>query len=200
VPEPQNDGNLRISGRYGELFIVRRPLVIPGSDERIPGPPVGVKLMEAENIEATAEKTFVDVNLPGTGDVGSKDGPTNRNGTLTVQHITTEWQQFVKRTAFSGTLSERRRARDLGQRLDRTLVLQIWNDDPSALGAEGWQVEGVDFGRLTMGFSQDDALTRELPFRFRDETEIRGFQRIGSQLDPVTGLPAIEYTVGAPAL
>jgi hypothetical protein len=185
VPEPQNDGNLRISGRYGELFIVRRPLVIPGSDERIPGPPVGVKLMEAENIEATAEKTFVDVNLPGTGDVGSKDGPTNRNGTLTVQHITTEWQQFVKRTAFSGTLSERRRARDLGQRLDRTLVLQIWNDDPSALGAEGWQVEGVDFGRLTMGFSQDDALTRELPFRFRDETEIRGFQRIGSQLDPV---------------
>lgn len=201
MAEPQNDGNLRISGRYGEVFIVSRPLTIPdGSNTPIPGPPVGVKLMEVESIEATAEGTFIDINLPGTGETGDKDGPVTRNGTMTIQHLTTEWQQYVKRTGFAGTLQQRRRARDRRQRLDSSLVLQVWNDDPSALGAEGWQLEGVRSRRLTIGFSQDDALTRELPFRYRDETEIRGFQRLGSTLDPVTGLPAIEYTVGAPAV
>lgn len=199
MPEPQNDGNLRISGRYGELFLARRATTMPGSGDAIPGPPVGVKLMEAESIEATTEGTFVDVNLPGSGDVGDKDGPVSRNGTLTVQHITSEWQAFTKRTQFSGTLAARRRARDLGQRLDTSLVLQVWNDDPSALGAEGWQLEGVRSRRLTIGFAQDDLLTRELPFRYRDESEIRGYQRLGGTLDPVTGLPAIEYYVGAPA-
>jgi hypothetical protein len=198
VAEPQNDGNIRISGRFGEVFLVRRALVLPDTGERVPGPPVGIKLMEVESIEATQERTFVDVNLPGTGDIGSKRSSTTKNGTMTVQHLTTEWQQYVQTTQFSGTLQQRRRARDLGLRLDSKLVLQIWNDDDAALAAEGWQVSGVDIGRVTVGFSQDDLLTRELPFRFDELTPIRGFQRIGAQTDPVTGLPAIEYTVGAP--
>jgi hypothetical protein len=197
MPDQSNAGDLRISGRFGEVFIVSRAMT-DASGTAIPGPPVATKLMEVSSIEATAETAVEDVDLPGTGDVGDKDGATTRSGTLTVQHITPEWQAYHKRTALSGTLPERRRARDRGQRIDRSLVLQIWNDDPSALGAEGWQVEGVRMFRLTMGFTQD-LLNRELPFRFRDEKEIRGFQRLGTQIDPVSGLPAISYYVGQPA-
>ena len=198
MAEPHNDGNIRISGRFGEVFIVRRALVMPGSNARIPGPPVGIKLMEVESIEAVQGRTFVDVNLPATGETGSKRAGVTRNGTMTVQHMTTEWDEYVMATQFPERLSERRRARDLGQRLDGKLVLQIWNDDDAALAAEGWQVEGVDIGRVGVGFSQDDMLTREKPFRFDRLRTIRGFQRLGAQTDPVTGLPAIEYTVGAP--
>jgi hypothetical protein len=186
-----NDGAIRISGRFGELFIQKRAA---GN-----GPPVGIKLMEAESIEATAETAVEDIVLPGTGETGDKDGPTTRSGTLTVQHITTEWQNYHKRTALAGTLQARRRARDRGQRLDRSMTLQVWNDDPSALAAEGWQLVRVRFFRLTIGFTQDAALSREQPFRYGDEEEIRGFQRMGGQLDPVTGLPAIEYTSGQPS-
>lgn len=191
MADTSNDGALRISGRFGELFITRRA---PGN-----GPPIAVKLIEAESIEATAEQAVEDVNLPGTGDVGDKEGPTTRSGTLTVQHITTEWQEYQKRTALSGTLAARRKARDRNERLDRSMTLQVWNDDPSALGAEGWQLEKVRFYRLTIGFSPD-LLTRELPFRYADETQIRGFQRLGGTIDPVSGLPAIEYTVGRPSV
>lgn len=194
MASPDNDGNIRISGRLGEVWIVRRALTIPGSGRAIPGPPTAIKLMEVESIEATQERTFVDINLPGTGEVGSKRSSISRNGTMTVQHITTEWQQYVDAVQFSGSLADRRRARDLGQRLDGKMTLQVWNDDDSALAAEGWQVEGVDIGRLTVGYSQDDSLTRELPFRFDNLRLIRGFQRLGSQIDPVTGLPAIQIT------
>lgn len=185
-----NDGSFRISGRYGELFIVTRN---PGT-----GPPTGIKLIEAESIEYSAEQSVVDVNIPGSGEVGDKDGSTTRSGTLTVQHITPEWWLYHKRTAMSGTLSERRRLRDLGQRVDRSLVMQVWEDDPSALGAIGVQLEGVRFYRLGGGFSQEDAQTREMPFRYRNEREIRSWQRLGSAIDPVTGLPSIQYTVGQP--
>jgi hypothetical protein len=200
MADPKNDGNLRISGRYGEVFVVSRPLILPGSGIAIPGPPVGIKLMEVESIEATAVKTFDDVNLPGTGETGYKNGPVTRNVTMTVQHITTEWQQYVKAASFgSSNLDARRRARDVGQRVDGSLVLQIWNDDPDALAAEGWQVDGVDFGNLTLGFTQDTTLSRELTGRYKSEDIIRGFQRLGGQIDPVSGLPAIEYTAGRPA-
>lgn len=198
MAEPSNDGNIRISGRFGEVFVVRRALVMPGTGARIPGPPVGIKLMEVESIECVQERTFVDVNLPGTGETGSKRAGVTRNGTMTVQHLTTEWDEYVMATQFLERLSDRRRARDLGQRLDGKLVIQIWNDDDAALAAEGWQAEGVEIGRVGVGFSQDDVLTRDKPFRFDRLRTIRGFQRIGGQLDPVTGLPAIEYTVGAP--
>jgi hypothetical protein len=198
MAEPQNDGNIRISGRFGEVFIVRRALTMPGTNAPIAGPPVGIKLMEVESIECTQERTFVDVNLPGTGETSSKRAGVTRNGTMTIQHLTTEYDEYVMATQFSERLDDRRRARDLGQRLDGKLVLQIWNDDDAALAAEGWQVEGVDIGRVSVGFSQDDVLTREKPFRFDRLRLIRGFQRIGGQLDPVTGLPAIQYTVGAP--
>lgn len=199
MADPSNDGNIRISGKYGEVFIIRRALVMPGTGARIPGPPVGVKLMEVESIEATKERTYVDVNLPGTGETGSKRAGITKAGTMTVQHMTTEYQQYVNDTQFSGTLRERRRARDIGQRLNSKMTMQVWNDDDAALAAEGWQIEGVDTGRLMVGFSQDDLLTRELPFRLDDIICIRGFQRLGAQVDPVTGLPAIEYTIGAPS-
>lgn len=199
MADPSNDGNIRISGRLGEVFIVRRPLVIAGSGARIPGPPVGIKLMEVESIEATKERTFVDVTLPGTGEVGSKRASVTKTGTMTVQKIFSEWEGYVNAVQFAGTLQERRRARDINQRVNSKLTLQVWLDDDASLGAEGWQVDGVDLGRLMIGYSQDDTMTRDLPFRFDDLTLIRGFQRLGASIDPISGLPAIEYFAGAPS-
>lgn len=196
MADKSNDGSIRIDGSYGELFIVTRPLRFPDGTP-IPGPPVGIKLIEFESIQATTERTFNDVNLPGTGETGRKRGPATRNGTATIQHITPEWQAYIKRTQFAGTLQQRRAARDAGQRFSPKMVLQIWNDDDQSLGAEGWQLEGVEFARLEMGFQQG-MLSRELPFAYDDETEIRGFQRAGSSTDPATGLPAVNYYVGAP--
>lgn len=196
MADKSNDGSIRISGRYGETFIVKRPMTLNGV--ALPGPPVGVKLIEFEAIEATTERTFTDVVLPGTGDTGRKRSAATRNGTATLQHIFTEWQGYVKRTQFSGTLNERRAQRDSGNRFSPKLVMQVWNDDDQALGAEGWQLEGCEFPRLTMGYTQTDAMTREQPFAYDDEEEIRGFQRIGGTVDPATGLPAISYYVGAP--
>lgn len=198
MADPQNDGNIRISGRLATVFVVRRALTIPGSNARVPGPPVGVPLMEVESFQAIQERTFTDVNLPGTGEVGSKRSSITRNGTMTVQKIFSEWELYVGAVQFGTTLAERRRARDSGQRLDGKLVLQHWLDDDAALAAEGWQVEGVDIGRQEIGHTQDDLLNRELPFRFDRLVPIRGFQRLGGSVDPVTGLPAIEYAVGAP--
>lgn len=199
MADSQNDGNIRISGRFGEVFIVTRPLVIPISNDPIPGPPVGIKLMEVESIQATKERTFVDVDLPGTGETGSKRSTTTKAGTLTVQHILPEWQAYVNAVQFSGTLDERRAARDAGQRLNSKLVMQVWNDDDASLAAEGWQIDGVDMGMLEIGFDQTDVLTRTIPFRLDDITAIRGAQRIGGTVDPVSGLPAIQYFVGAPS-
>lgn len=177
MAEQVNQGAYRMSGRFGEVFMGGR------------------KLMEVTQIEATVEIGVVDVPVPGLNRSGTKDGPETRSGSMTVQHIDSYWQRVVKKI-LSSSLDERRAARDSGNRLPRVFTLQIWIDDPDALGAEGWQIEGVRLNRLNLGFNlNDELINRELPFRFDDEREIRSFERIGNQVDPTTGLPLIRYTV-----
>lgn len=176
MAEQVNEGSYRISGRFGEVF----------RD--------GLKLMEVTAVEFTIEIGQTDVPIPGSNRTGTKDGPETRTGSMTVQKIDTRWENEVYKF-LSYSLAERRRLRDLGQRPSRVFTMQVWLDDPDALGAEGWQLEGVRLTRLTGGFNiGDELLNREHPFRFEAERKIRAFERIGDQVDASTGLPAIRYT------
>jgi len=176
-----NEGAYRISGRFGEGFF------IDPSGRRPP-----LKIMEATAITFTLELGVVDVPLGGNR-TGTKDGAEAREGTMTVQKIDNFFENIVFE-ARSGNLEARRRARDAGQRIPRTFTLQVWEDDPEALGAIGWQLDGVRIRRLQGGFDFGDEITnREHPFRYEDIGRIKNFERIGNQIDPTTGLPAIRY-------
>jgi hypothetical protein len=182
MPELVNEGSYRISGRFGEGFYV---------------PPAGgtpIKIMEATQIEFTSEVGATDVPLSGNR-TGSKDGPESHEGTMVIQLIDNFFDNIIY-NAFAGNLAERRRARDRGERVARYFTLQVWLDDPEALGAMGWQIEGVRLRRLQGGFNfGDEITTREHPFRYEGAPRrIRAFERIGNSIDPATGLPATRYT------
>jgi hypothetical protein len=181
MAEAVNEGSYRISGRYGEAFM------IPSE-----GPPI--KLIEATAVEFAVEIGQTDVPIPGKNTTGTKDGPETYTGTMTVQKLDSRFENLVF-PFLHMNIDERRRQRDAGQRTTRTLTLQTWLDDPDALGAEGWQLEGVRLSRLAGGYNIADELTnREHPFRFDRLRKIQAFERIGNQFDAATGLPAIVYT------
>lgn len=176
-----NEGAYRISGRFGEGFF------LDPSGERPP-----MKIVEATQIEFTLELGVIDVPLP-ANKTGTKDGPEARTGTMNVQQIDAFWENMVLE-ARAGNLDARRAARDAGQRISRTFTLQVWQDDPEALGALGYQLDGVRINTMTGGFNfGDDFTQREYPFRYEEVARIKSFQRLGNQIDPATGLPAIAY-------
>lgn len=176
-----NEGAYRISGRFGEGFF------LDPSGRRPP-----MKIVEATQIEFTLELGVIDVPLGGNR-TGTKDGAEARTGTMAVQQIDAFFENLVLE-ARSGNLEARRAARDAGQRIPRTFTLQVWQDDPEALGAIGYQLDGVRISSMMGGFNFGDDITgREHPFRYEDVSRIKSFERIGNQIDPTTGLPAIRF-------
>jgi hypothetical protein len=178
-----NEGAYRISGRFGEGFYL---------DPTGRRPPL--KIMEATAITFTKEIGITDVPLSGNR-TGSKDGGEQPgSGTMTLQKIDQFFENIVYE-ALNQNLAARRAARDAGQRISRTFTLQVWEDDPEALGAIGNQLDGVRLSRYEGGFNFGDEITsREHAFRYERVTKIKAFERIGNQTDPTTGLPAIRYT------
>jgi hypothetical protein len=176
-----NAGAYRISGRFGEGFFL---------DPSGARPPM--KIIEATKIEFTMSLAVIDVPLAGN-DTGTKDGVESRSGTMDVQKIDAFWENLVYE-ARAGNLDARRALRDAGQRLSRTFTLQVWEDDPEALGAIGWQLDGVRISDLVSGFDFSvDITSRTHAFRYDDFSRLKSFERIGNQVDPVSGLPAIRY-------
>lgn len=176
-----NEGAYRISGRFGEGYY------LDPSGRRPP-----IKIVEATQIEFTLELGVIDVPLSGNR-TGTKDGAEARTGTMAVQQIDAFFENMVLE-ARAGNLAARRAARDAGQRISRTFTLQVWQDDPEALGALGYQLDGVRISTMTGGFNFGDEVTnREYPFRYENVRRIKSFERIGNTIDPATGLPAISY-------
>lgn len=175
-------GTYRISGRFGEAFII-----LPNQ------PPL--KLFEIQQFSFTVSIGQEDVPIAGLNKAGTKDGPEERtDGTMTIHKIDSLLENHVSQFLSRNT-QERRRLRDAGQRVIRTFTMQVWLADPDALGDEGWQLEGVRLSRLTGGFNISDIVTnREHPFRWWDERKIKAFERIGNTIDEATGLPAVRYT------
>jgi hypothetical protein len=180
MAELVNDGTYRISGRFGEAFYV--PNVGPS-----------IRLIEAVAVEFTMEIGQTDVPIPGKNRNGTKDGIESRSGTMTIQKLDSRFENIVFGVS-SSSIDERRRLRDAGTRRARTFTMQVWLDDPDALGAEGWQLGGVRLSRLVGGFNQDEVTNREHPFRYETERKIKAYERIGNEFDAATGLPRIKYT------
>jgi hypothetical protein len=177
-----NEGTYRISGRFGEAFIL-----LP---ERPP-----MRLFEATAVTFTVEIGQEEVPIAGSNRSGVKDGPESRtDGAMTIQKLDSLLENHVY-GFLNYSLRDRRRARDAGQRITRTFTMQVWLDDPDALGAEGWQLEGCRLSRLMGGFNISDIVTnRDHPFRWEAERKIKAFERIGNDIDDATGLPRIRYT------
>lgn len=176
-----NEGAYRISGRFGEGFYM------DPSGERPP-----LKIIEATQIEFTLSLGQVDVPLAGNR-TGTKDGAETRTGVMALQQIDAFFENIVF-DARAGNLDARRAARDAGQRIARTFTLQVWQDDPEALGALGYQLDGVRTFDMTGGFNfGDDVTARTYNFRYEDIRRIKSFERIGNQIDAATGLPSIRY-------
>src|SRR5438270_538046 len=138
-----NEGAYRISGRFGEGFF------IDPSGRRPP-----IKIIEATQIEFTLAIGVVDVPLAG-GKTGTKDGGEARTGVMALQQIDSWWTNLVFE-ARSSNLDARRAARDAGRRIPRTFTLQVYLDDPEALGAIGWELVGVRVSEFTDGFNFGD--------------------------------------------
>lgn len=184
MAEQVNEGAYRISGRFGECFYV---------------PPAGgygqpMRLFEATQCTFTVAIAQQDVELAGNK-VGTKDGPQTQTGTLVVQEIDAFFVNLFEYVAGSQTLEQRRAARDAGQRVPRTFTLQIWEDDPEALGALGYQLDGVRISQFDAGFNFANIVeSRTHNYRFDTWRKIKAFERIGNQIDPNSGLPAVKYT------
>lgn len=178
-----NEGAYRISGRFGEGYFI---------DPSGLRPPL--KIVEATQITFSKDLAVVDVPLSGNR-TGTKDGGEQPGaGTMTLQKIDHFFENIVAQ-AFNRNLATRRAARDAGQRVARTFTLQVWEDDPEALGAIGHQLDGVRLSTYQAGFNFGDEITsRDWAFRFEDFHKIRAFERIGNTIDPTTGLPAVKYT------
>lgn len=184
-----NEGAYRISGRFGEGFF------LDPSGRRPP-----LKILEATAITFTQEIEVQDVSLAGNR-TGTKDGAENPGSvTMTLQKIDQFFENLI-REAFNQNLAARRAARDAGVRISRTFTLQVWEDDPEALGAIGHQLDGVRLSSYMGGFDFGQTITeREHSGRFERFTPISSFERVGNNIDAVTGLPAIRYTerIGTP--
>lgn len=178
-----NEGAYRISGRYGEGFYIDPTGVRPP-----------LKIMEATEISFVKSLAVIDVQLAGNR-TGTKDGSEAAGtGNLVVQKIDNFWNNLVF-DALDQNLDARRAARDAGHRITRTFTLQVWEDDPEALGAIGHQLEGVRISDYQGGFNfADDVTSQQHAFRFERFRKIKAFERIGNQIDPTTGLPSIRFT------
>lgn len=184
MPTDANEAAYRISGRFGEGFY------IDPSGRRPP-----LKIMEATEITWTKEIAVEDVPLSGN-QTGSKDGGEQPGtGQMTIQEIDGWWRSLMFEQ-LNANLAERRASRDRGERIARTFTLQVWEDDPEALGVLGVQLEGVRISTVSGGFSFGDTITnRTIPFRYERLRPLKNFERIGNQIDAATGLPAIRYSV-----
>jgi hypothetical protein len=178
-----NEGAYRISGNYGEAFY------IDPSGRRPP-----LKIVEATALTFTKSVAVEDVQLSGNRS-GTKDGAELPGSfSLTITKID-HWFENIIYEAFNQNLSARRAARDAGTRIARTFTLQVWEDDPEALGAIGHQLEGCRLSDYMGGFAFGETITnRSFEGRFERFRKLRAFERLGNQIDAATGLPAIRYT------
>lgn len=173
-PLANNEGLFRISGMWGEA-----------RDSS------GKLLAEVTECSATAEVQRIEVPIVGTNTQSYKPGRITREGTFRCQKIDSKWELQVHGFV-SASIAERRAMRGTANSVLQPFTLTVGYDDPEALAAEKWQLDGCLLWRLPLGFSiGDDIRDLEFPFTYEKEIPLSTFIRTGS-VNATTGLPAIQ--------
>jgi hypothetical protein len=146
---------------------------------------------EITNVTATITIAKVEVPLVGSTRMGIKPGRETRDGTFTVQKIDSHWEKYVY-SYLSQSLAQRRAARGTQLGNMRSFAMQVWLDDPDALGFEVWQLNGCLIWDLALGFDiTADVIDRSFTFGWETEKPLESFEINQGQSNPVTGQPAI---------
>jgi hypothetical protein len=174
MPTNSNPGLYRIGGMYGAAYRG------------------GVMLSEVVEVTAAVEVNRIEIPLTGSTKQGYKPGRESREGSIRLQKVDTTWELEVF-NFLNQSLETRRANRGTPDAVLKPFTLVLSWDDPDALGAEKWQLDGCLIWRMPLGFNiTDDIRDLEFPFTWETESPLKAFKRTG-QIDPVTGLPAIEY-------
>lgn len=157
------DAAIRFSGMYGSAF----------RD--------GVKLGEVTQVTAEVQVNRITVPLVGQTREGHKAGREQRDGNLTIQKISADWEldfyEFIKNRNDPTVPAAQRRLKQF--------TLKIQYDDPDSLGGvEAWQLYGCSIWSLPLGFNiQDDSVERSFPFTWESEEPMQAF-RLNKDLVP----------------
>lgn len=147
---------------------------------------------EITELSATVEIARIDVPLVGSTRLGHKAGRESREGTFRVQKIDTYWENEVYKY-LSQNLATRRAQRGTADGAMRPFDIQVYLDDPDALGREVWTLKGCLIWRMPLGFSiGDDLLDREFPFTWETETPEETFRvDLPAVANSANGFPTI---------
>ena len=147
---------------------------------------------EITNVTATVTIAKIEMPLVGATRMGIKPGRETRDGTFNVQKIDTYWEKYVFQY-LSQSLATRRAARGTRNASMRSFTIQLWLDDPDALGFEVWQLDGCSIFDLALGFDiTADTIDKSFSFGWETEKPLESYEVIPDVTDPVTGLPAVQ--------
>jgi hypothetical protein len=147
---------------------------------------------EITNVTATITIAKIEMPLVGTTRMGIKPGRETREGTFNVQKIDTHWENYIHQ--YMGmSVDDRRKLRGQPGGQMRSFSMQVYLDDPDALGYEVWQLNGCLIWDLPLGFNiTDDVIDKAFSFGWETEQPLHTFEAIPDVLDPTTQLPAVK--------
>lgn len=147
---------------------------------------------EITNVTATITIAKIEIPLVGSTRMGIKPGRESREGTFSVQKIDSHWEKYVYKY-LSQNLQQRRAARGTVAGTMRPFSMQVWLDDPDALGFEVWQFNGCLIWDLPLGYNiTDDAIDKSFTFGWETERPLETFEIIPGGTNPTTGQPAVQ--------
>ena len=168
-----SEGLYRVSGMYGYVIMD------------------GHVRAEITNVTATITVAKIEMPLVGATRMGIKPGRETRDGTFNVQKVDSHWEKYVY-SYLSQNLADRRKARGTIAGSMRSFALQVWLDDPDALGYEVWQFNGCLIWDLPLGFDiTADVIDKSFSFGWETEKPLESYEIIQGRTNPVTGQPAI---------
>ena len=169
------EGLYRISGMYGYVIMD------------------GFVRAEITNVTGTITIAKIEIPIVGTTRMGVKPGRETREGTFSVQKIDSHWEKYIH-GYMSQSLAARRALRGTVAGTMRSFSMQVWLDDPDALGAEVWQLNSCMIWDLPLGFNiTDDVIDKSYSFGWETEKPLQSYEIVQGQHNPATGQPAITY-------